>query len=246
MSSAAQVDARAPGGVHARRRIAVGVLSVAAASVAAPMVGRAEALPSCGGNQKVETAPFTCEKSRTIDGTTFSVVLDVRNGVVTVTYALSAPRQVDTPIRIRSHEGISSQPIVSETEAVIPAGGTTAILSTALMCGQIDVKAVFIGNGDARGRVVAPYVTDTNNCVAQVTTTTAATTTTASTTTPTTSPTSGATTTSVAATVVTSPPGSLPVTGSGAGLAAVGGGLLVAGLVLATASRNRRRADEVL
>jgi hypothetical protein len=223
----------------------VGVLAVAAASITAPMVGRAEALPSCGGNQKIEIAPFTCEKSRTIDGTTFSVVLDVRNGVVTVTYTLDAPRQVDTPIRIRSHEGISSQPNVADSETVIPAGGTTATLSTTLMCGQIDIKAVFIGNGDARGRVVAPFVTETNECVATVTTTTAATTTT---TTPTTSPTTGpaATTTSVAASVVTTTPGRgpLPVTGSGAALAAVGGGLLVAGLVLATASRARRTVDE--
>jgi hypothetical protein len=220
----------------------VGALAVAAASVAAPMVGRAEALPSCGGNQKIETAPFTCEKSRTIDGTTFSVVIDVRNGVVTVTYTLDAPRTVDTPIRIRSHEGISSQPNVSDSDTVIPAGGTTATLSTTLRCGQIDVKAVFTGNGDARGRVVAPYVTDTNNCIAQVTTTTTATTTTSPTTTPTTGP--AATTTSIAGTIVTSPPGPLPVTGSGAGLVAVGGGLLVAGLVLATASRTRRRVDE--
>jgi hypothetical protein len=245
MSSAAQVDARAPGGVFARRRIAVGVLAVAAASVTAPMVGRAEALPSCGGNQKIETAPFTCEKSRTIDGTTFSVVLDVRNNVVTVTYTLDAPRAVDTPIRIRSHEGISSQPNVSDSESVIPAGGTTATLSTTLMCGQIDIKAVFTGNGDARGRVVAPYVTETNNCVASVTTTT-----TATTTTPTTSPTTGpaVTTTSIAGTVVTTTPdrGPLPVTGSGAALAAVGGGLLLAGLVLATAGRARRAVDETL
>jgi hypothetical protein len=69
------------------------------------------------------------------------------------------------------------------------------------------------------------------------------------TTSPTTSPTSGQTSSSVSgSSVATTTPrraGSLPVTGSGAALALVGGGLVMAGLVLATAARARRTVDEV-
>ena len=60
---------------------------------------------------------------------------------------------VDTPIRVRAHRGISSSPDVNEAVRDDPGRGhLRAVLSTRRSCGQIDVKAVYTGNGDARGR----------------------------------------------------------------------------------------------
>jgi len=223
---------RARGQRRARRLgLAALVLAALTAGLAFATGSPASALPLCGGNQNVQTAPISCTNSRTIDGTTFTVVLDVTaGGVVTATYTLDAPRSVDTAIRIRSHQGISSSPMVHETAGVIPAGATSASLTTTLNCGQIDVKAVFTGNGDSRGRIAAPYVTNVDNC--QAVTTTAATTipsTTTAATTPPTGPTS--TPSSVSS-------GALPVTGTGPGLLVASAALVLVGIVLVAKSRG--------
>jgi hypothetical protein len=208
----------------------------------------ASALPLCGGNQNQQMAPITCTNSRTIDGTTFTVVLDVAaSGVVTATYTLDAPRAADTPIRIRSHQGISSQPLVHEVSGVIAAGATTGSLTTTLNCGQIDVKAVFTDNGDARGRIAAPYVTEANSCQVAPTTTGATTVpTTAPPTGPTTIPPTGPTTVPAsvsptsagASTTAASSSGALPTTGAGTGLLVVSAVLVLVGIVLVTKSRR--------
>jgi hypothetical protein len=225
------------------------LLAIITAGLALVTGSPASALPLCGGNQNVQTAPVTCTNSRTIDGTTFTVVLNVSaSGAVTATYTLDAPRVADTPIRIRSHEGISSQPQVHEVSGVIPAGATTGSLTTTLNCGQIDVKAVFTANGDARGRIAAPYVTEVNNCQAAPTTTGATTVpTTAPPTGPTTIPPTGPTTvpasvspTSAGAstTAAASSSGALPTTGTGTGLLVVSALLVLVGIVLVTKSRG--------
>jgi hypothetical protein len=93
------------------RRLGLAALALAGltAGLALATGGAASALPLCGGNQTMQTAPISCTNSRTIDGTTFTVVLDVTaGGVATATYTLDAPRAADTPIRMRSHLGISS------------------------------------------------------------------------------------------------------------------------------------------
>ena len=54
---------------------------------------------------------------------------------------------------------------------MIPAGATLGVAVDDLNCGQIDVKAVFTGNGDARGRIAAPFVTTANDCQSAPTTT---------------------------------------------------------------------------
>jgi hypothetical protein len=213
----------------------------------------AGAVPQCGGNNAVVMSPYTCTKQRTIDGTTFTVLLVVSNDVVTAHYSLDAPRATDTPIRVRSHVGISSSGTTpTDVSGTIPAGSTSASLSVLLSCGQIDVKAVYTAAGDSRGRITAPYVTDTHNCT-QTTTTPTTTPTTSATTTPTTTPTTLATsipgttppTTAVSTTAAatsTVPGGGrpLPVTGRGSGLAVAGAVLVAIGLVLVSTAGRRR------
>jgi hypothetical protein len=114
---------------------------------------------------------------------------------------------------------------------------------------------VFTGNGDARGRIAAPFVTNANDCQSAPTTTTAPPTTTATTTPtgptttptgPTTTPTGPTTTpssvspTSAAAspTTAASSTGALPTTGAGTGLLAVSALLVLVGIVLITKSRG--------
>ena len=235
-----------------RRGRRLGLTALALAGVTAGLAvatsGTASALPLCGGNQNIQTAPVTCTNSRTIDGTTFTVVLDVTaGGSITASYTLDAPRSVDTPIRVRSHRGISSSPNVREASGVIPAGATSGSLSTTLLCGQIDTKAVFTGNGDARGRIAAPFVTMANDC--QSAPTTPAPPTTTATTSPTTSPTTAPTgptstpssvspTSAGASTTAASSSGALPTTGTGTGLLVVSALLVLVGIVLVTKSRG--------
>ena len=246
-----------------RRRIGAAMLVLAAATAAVATVagGAGAAVPTCGGNQSIKVSPYTCHQERLIDGTTFSVVLDVSaGGVVTVTYALDAPRAVDTPLRIRSHQGISSNPAVNDDATVLPAGATSATLSVALRCGQIDVKAVYTGNGDARGRVTAPYVTDSSDCQSTPTTpptsaTTLPPTTQPPTTAPTTPPPTGATSTpttptsasqsSIAASTTVASSTALPVTGGpSVVLLIVSALLLVLGTAFITAARDRSPSVE--
>ena len=231
------------------RRLGLAALALAGvtAGLAVATSGTASALPLCGGNQNIQTAPVTCTNSRTIDGTTFTVVLDVTaGGSITASYTLDAPRSVDTPIRVRSHRGISSSPNVHEASGVIPAGATSGSLSTTLLCGQIDTKAVFTGNGDARGRIAAPFVTTANDCQSAPTTPAPPTTPTTAPTTspttpltgPTTTPSSVSPTSAAASTTAASSTGALPTTGAGTGLLAVSALLVLVGIVLITKSRG--------
>ncbi len=247
---------------RARIRTWAGMLlatGAATAGLAFATNGTAAALANCGGNNDVKVAPLSCTNTRTIDGTTFTVVLDVNAaGAITVTYTLDAPRSADTPIRVRAHRGISSNPNTNEVSGTIPAGATSAVLAVQTSCGQIDVKAVFTGNGDARGRVAGPYITTADDCSSTPTTE-------ATTVPPTTGPTTGPTTSTGGSTtpsseaVTTLPPSStptssgssalsnraLPETGSdGALLLALSAALVVVGVVLVTKSRARDTLPE--
>jgi LPXTG-motif cell wall-anchored protein len=181
-----------------------------------------------------------------IDGTEITVVLDVTAaGVATATFTLGTPRPADTPIRLRWHEGISSGPLLDETDGVIPAGSlgpvTLQVTATLTCGGQIDTKAVFTGNGDARGRVAAPYI---GLDICNGTTTTAVTTTIASTTTAsvTTLPGSSTSPTTAGSSVAqSSVPGSLPSTGGARSrVALLALGTLVAGAGILAVTRRRR------
>jgi hypothetical protein len=218
---------------------------LATAGLAFATSGTAGALPNCGGNNDVKVAPLTCTNTRTIDGTTVTVVLDVTAaGVMTIEYTLDPAPAVDIPIRVRAHRGISSNPGTHEVEGVIRAGTTSGVLVVQNNCGQVDVKAVFTGNGDARGRVAGPFITTADNCSSTPATT-------APTTAPPTSAGGGSTTpTSESGTtcpVCTTTSGgsalsnrTLPETGSnGRLLLVLSAGLVVGGVVLITTGRAR-------
>jgi LPXTG-motif cell wall-anchored protein len=211
----------------------------------------AQGLRQCGGNQRIFPAPENCFTTRVIDGTEITVVLDVTAaGVATATFTLGTPRPADTPIRLRWHEGISSGPLLDETDGVIPAGSlgpvTLQVTATLTCGGQIDTKAVFTGNGDARGRVAAPYI---GLDICNGTTTTAVTTTIASTTTAsvTTLPGSSTSPTTAGSSVAqSSVPGSLPSTGGErTRVALVALASLVAGAGILAATRRRRDEEPI-
>lgn len=243
---------------HVRHALTLSAVAVLTVSVASALLAPAAeaALPQCGGNQTARTAPRTCTNTKVIDGTAFTVVLDVTAaGVAEVTYTLDAPRVGETPVRVRWHEGINSGPSVAEVSGVIPIGSTgPATLSlTALTCGgQIDMTAVFTANGDSRGRVGGPFVTIETCATASSTTstttppgavtTTPATVPSSSTSTPAPLTTSTASTSAavvLAATVTNQPAGRLPATGgSGMRPAAVGVVALVVGAALVMLTRR--------
>jgi hypothetical protein len=227
------------------RRIAmVAALLVIAAGGAVLFLPRgvAAAVSACRGANQVMVAPYSCTATTEIDGTQFTVVVDVSaSGALTVTYTLDAPRDVPTDLRVRSHEGRASDD-PAEAATVLAPGATDAVLTVGtILCGQIDVKAVFTGNGDARGRIAAPYVTTADECQPVTTTTT----TTMPATTPPTVPPSSAPASVAAETTawVTTVAGvqALPATGrASTPLAVLGVSAAVAGsLVLLTAGRRR-------
>jgi LPXTG-motif cell wall-anchored protein len=239
-----------------RHALIGGAVAMLTVSVASALVGPAAgaALPFCGGNQTAHSAPRTCTTTKLIDGTRFTVVLDVTAaGVATVTYTMDEPRLGETPIRVRWHEGINSGPSAAEVSGVIPRGSTgpVTLSLTAPNCGgQIDMKAVFTTNGDSRGRVGGPLISIETCATAATTTSTSTPPTTIATTTPTTvlqsstataatvASTSGASV--LAATVTAHPAGGLPVTGdSGMSLAAAGVVALMIGAVLVLVTRRR-------
>ena len=205
----------------------------------------------CGGNQNIQTAPVTCTNSRTIDGTTFTVVLDVTaGGSITASYTLDVPRRSDTPSACARTRDLSS-PEVHEASGVIPAGarsGTT--VDDAEPAAEIDTKAVFTGNGRRPGRIAAPFVTTANAASRRPPpappTTTATTRRRPPTTRP--RPTTGPTATDAVAvsptlggcstTAAPSSSGALPTNGAGTGLPVVSALLVLVGIVLITKSRG--------
>lgn len=196
----------------------------------------AQPLKLCGGNNDHKVVPaggtLTCYNTKTIDGTEITVVLEVTDTTVTAHFSLAAPRAVDTPVRVVSNKGISSTAKESDVEGVIPAGFTELSVSVVLRCGQIDTKAVFIGNGEAAGRVAAPWVQNSTNCVKVVDTTTTTTVTTPGqvvTTTPTTAATSVRT-------------GTLPETGNNDALVYLVAVMVLGGTVLCIYGVRRQSA----
>ena len=227
--------------------LVLGLVGVIGVGLVGTGAAGAQGLPLCGGNQTIRPAPRTCFNTKVIDGTEVTVVLDVTAaGVATATFTLGTPRPADTPIRLRWHEGISSGPLVDEIAGVIPAGSlgpvTLQVTATLTCGGQIDTKAVFTGNGDARGRVAAPYI---GLDICNQTTTTAVTTTTIAPTTTvsvTTLPGSSTSPTTAGSSVAqSSVPGSLPSTGGeSTRVSLVALAALVAGAGIVAATRGRR------
>ena len=155
---------------------------------------------------------------------------------------MDAPRAVATPIRVQSHVGLGGgPPAAGQAVGEIPPGATTATLAVVLQCGQIDIKAVTLGNGVPAGHIAAPFVTTSNSCAAVSPSTTAPPTTIEATSVP---ATTAPAPTPVSARVL--PATALPPTGSGR----VDGALwLTVGLVglgtvgIVVAARLRRPTD---
>jgi hypothetical protein len=223
----------------------------------------------CGGNTTIRTVPIDCANKRqyTISGVTFTVFVRLQvdaTGNGTASYTLSRRLPQPVPIRVRAHVGVSSNPVLtSDVSGSIPAGSQTGVLTFRVVCGQVDAKAVFTGNGDEDGRIAGPYL-----CIATPptvpttapTTTAAPTTTTGGTTVPTTGPTTGPDTTpgpSTSSPGTPAPgPSSTPSSGPGAsnrripatGFGDVFGWLILTGLVLVLGvggivSATRRQAN---
>ncbi len=112
-------------GLVRTRAIGAGILvgATITAGLAFTSVAAAQ-VPNCGGNNDIKISPVLCQNTRTIDGTAFTVVLEVTaDGAITASYSLAAPRAVDTPIRMRAHRGISSNTEVNEAAAHHPGWG---------------------------------------------------------------------------------------------------------------------------
>lgn len=225
-----------------KKLILAAVVALVSGGVFIATAGHAGALPLCGGNQTVQTAPLTCTNSKTFTfgaaQRTVTVVLDFQgDGNATATYTLDKTVAQPFDLRVRSHAGVSSIPgnLVDDQTATFPANSLgPVVVAFKFDCGQIDVKAVFTGAGDSRGRVAGPYVCKQ---VVETTTTTAPTTTVAGATT-TVAGTVGST--ALAATAKAGVAGQIPATGNEVWvkLGAVVLTLLV-GLGLISAARSR-------
>jgi len=236
--------------------IAIGALLLIGAG--AP---RAAAAGTCGGNQTHQQAPYACDATRTVDGSSFHVHIAVSgSGTALTTVSLLAPRPQDTPVRVTWHEGIAG-PVSGEASAVIAAGQlgpVTVTVHRGSDCGgQLDVKAVFVRSGQSRGRLAGPFVTIPNCATTATTSTTAPTSTAPATTSSAVGPsTTNATAATPPSSVAAAPAvlgeqarpattEALPVTGRDTSLPAIAGGLSLAlgSLLIWSADRlGRRRA----
>jgi hypothetical protein len=208
------------------------------------MTNIAGAAPNCGGQSAApQPVPYDCDLPGidiTYQGVTrhFSAHVHADGTHVTVTYLMSTPLPVDVPIRIVHHEGVSGAGLASDSsQGVIPAGAVTATLVDSSPCrdGQLDVKAVFIGNGQSQGRVGGPWIRNGTDCtttttVPQSSTTSLPTSTSSSAPPPTTTPTSTVPST-VGSTAPTSPPQSGGGGASSTNLPATGSDLLPRALI---------------
>lgn len=123
--------------------------------------------PGCRGNSTIQDVPpegIVCANQRTFtwgnQSRTVTVVQSMRpDGSGTVVYTLNKPVNFVVPVRVVSHSGVSSSdgPVIDDVSGEIPAGGTTVTLHFRFVCGQVDVKAVFVGNGQGNGRISGGY-----------------------------------------------------------------------------------------
>lgn len=154
-----------------KRSMLVAVTALAAvAALGVVSAGRhvsgAGSLPLCGGNQTIQTAPVNCTNSKTFTfgnvQRTVTVVLDAKaDGSATATFTLDKVVPQEFKLRVRSHVGISSspQPLTDDQSGTFPANSLGPVaIPFVFDCGQIDMKAVYVAEGDSRGRVGAPYV----------------------------------------------------------------------------------------
>jgi hypothetical protein len=142
---------------------AVGVSALIVGAGIVALSGTAGAA-ACTGARVVVTAPYTCTKTKTIDGVTVHVTLVVNaEGRAVATYRLDRPQPGDVEIVMRSYRGVAADPVTASGK--IPAGEVAGeLVIGVIQCGQVDVKAIYTAPGDRRGNIAGPYVTWGNNC----------------------------------------------------------------------------------
>ena len=103
-----------------------------------PLAAAGAALPNCGGNNDIKISPVLVPEhaDHRRHGVHRRARGDSAGGAITASYSLAAPRAVDTPIRMRAHRGISSNTEVNEAAGIIPAGATSATLTSQTAAGR--------------------------------------------------------------------------------------------------------------
>ena len=238
-------------GLRRGRRLGLAALALAGvtAGLAVATSGTASALPLCGGNQNVQMAPVTCTNSRTIDGTTFTVVLDVTAG---------GSHHRELHARRAPLGGHPDPGALAPRDLVHPAGPRVVGRDPGGRDVRLAVDDAQLWSDRRQGGVHGQRrrpgadrrsvrhdgqrlpVGAHHDGSATTTPTTSPTTpaTTAPLTGPTTTPASVSPTSAAASTTAASSSGALPTTGTGTGLLAVSALLVLVGIVLITKSRG--------
>jgi hypothetical protein len=197
---------------HIQRALVAGVVALAVVTTVGQGVSHAQR-STCTGRNVVQQAPYACKVTRTIDGITFGVTVNVAAaGRAVIMFVMSPAQTTDVPIGVHSYTGVGGHP-KQYVEGTIPAGRTTAqLVIPRIECGQLDIKAVETRSGASAGRIAGPYVTWGQNCQVAPATTAPSTTVPTTATAPTTAVPPEAT--SIVSTPTTRA-ASLPVTGAG-------------------------------
>ncbi len=226
---------------HILRALVAGLIALTVVTTVGQGVSHAQR-STCTGRNVIQHAPYACNATRTIDGITFDVTVNVAAaGRAVITFVMSPTQATDIPIGVHSYTGVSGHP-KQYVDSTIPAGRTTAqLVIPVIQWGQLDINAVETRSGASAGRIAGPYVTWGQNCqVAPATTT------------PTTVPTTAtAPTTAVppeAMSIVSTPTTrvpSLPITGAGSRVAWLWSlAILALGTALVVISHFRRSPDQ--
>ncbi len=141
-----------------------GAGSVSAQTVTSDPIQTVPGYPGCGGNSTYQYLgqgqTITCANQRTfhlgaIARTVVAVSKMNADGTASTTFTVTGGNAiVDFQLRVTSHVGNSDGTVVDNQTGVIPKGTAGPVtLTYAYDCGQVDVKAILVANGDTNGRI---------------------------------------------------------------------------------------------